>query len=109
METDAIYRNVSAQNVLLSSLTGLFDVFRYHNRWKTLNLSDFIEQIDFTWTDKYKVFLLNNKSVPSKTANHMEESNTVQQISSVNRQYVEKIKLPVDPSVINISKQVIYA
>ncbi len=98
LETDAIYRDVSAQNVLLSSLTGLFDVFRYHNRWKTLNLSDFIEQIDFTWTDKYKGFLLNNKSVPSKAANHMKESNTVQQISSVNRQYVEKIKDICDES-----------
>lgn len=92
LETDAIYRDLSAQNVMLSSLTGQFDVFRYHNRWKTLSLSDFVQQINFSWTDKYKGFVLKNSAVPSKATNYMKKTNAVQRVASLNRQYVEIIK-----------------
>lgn len=102
LETDAIYRDLSAQNVMLSSLTGQFDVFRYHNRWKTLSLSDFVQQINFSWTDKYKGFILNNTSVPSKAVNHMKRTNAIQQISAINSQYVERIKSICDENGIKL-------
>lgn len=91
LETNAIYREVSAKNVLISKLTNYFSVFQYHNRWKSLGWHDFTGKSNFTWTDDCKGYIYKTTVVPSQKRDHMQPTDFAAEIPGRNVRLVEQI------------------
>lgn len=94
LETNAIYRNIKEEITGLSELGERFSVFRYHNRWKSLKLSDFDfgREIKYTQTDNYKGYHYNVKVNPSKKKEYMVQTENIAEIPGQNVEYVKAMK-----------------
>lgn len=92
LETDTIYTNVTTDKAFLTSLGESFSVFRYHDRWKSLSISDFFKGVKFTWKDDYKGYIYSNSIVSVKPDNYMRETDAVKEVSDQNMQYISDIK-----------------
>lgn len=92
LETDTIYTDVTTDKAFLTALGESFSVFRYHDRWKSLSISDFFKGVKFTWKDDYKGYIYINKTVQTKSEDYMKQTNAVKEISDRNKQYISDIK-----------------
>ena len=91
LETNAIFRKVSPAKAAITKLSTYLPVFQYHNRWKSLNWNDFTGSIKFTWTDDYKGYHYDKRTVPSKRNDHMKPTEVVASIEKLNLQYISQI------------------
>lgn len=92
LETNAIFRNFSFGNTLLSEAGKLFPVFSYHNRWKTLKTSDLCMSTKYTHIDNAKGYQFTKGAAPADTGSYMQASDQLAPIARQNRAYVERIK-----------------
>lgn len=92
LETNAIYREMTADHAALTKLGDFLSVFRYHNRWKALNRNDLKGRIEYTWTDDYKGYIYSKEVNACKQENYMKPTETVAHIPDLNLRYVRKIK-----------------
>lgn len=92
LETNAIYRKLSKKTEVFATMTNYFSVFRYHNRWKSLLVSDLTKYPTYTWTDEYKGYRHRLKVEASDTKGYMKQTEEKEEIASVNRHYVEAIQ-----------------
>lgn len=92
LETDAIYRKISAKNAVISRLSAYFSIFRYHDRWKKLSWNDFKGTSNFTWTDDFKGYKYNAKVDGCTKTDHMQPTKTAAEIPARNIKYVKEIK-----------------
>lgn len=93
METNAIYRKFTVKNVIFTKVSDYFSVFRYHNRWKTMDINEINEPVEYTFTDECKGYRFSAKRKPStKGKTYMNPTEKSAIIERINRQSVEKIK-----------------
>lgn len=92
LETDAIYRKISAKNAVISRLSSYFSIFRYHDRWKRLGWNDFKGTSDYTWTDDCKGYKYNPKIEASTKTDYMKPTDAFAKIPDLNIRYVKEIK-----------------
>ena len=102
LETNAIYRDVTTDKALLTGLTDWFPVFQYHDRWKSLSISDFFKGVNFTWLDEYKGYYYNSKVVPANDFDYMKKTDAVKQVNDVNLRYINDIKDICDENGANL-------
>ena len=95
-ETNAIYREFTESNALLTKLGNIFPIFRYHNRWKSLSSSDFTSDLSFTWTNDLKGFVYNTEVDGCENTDYMAETGQSAHIPEQNLAYVKKIKALCD-------------
>ena len=91
LETNAIYRDISLQSVLLNRLENLFPVLRYHDRWKQFRANEVLAPVEYTWTDDYKGFEYNATVVPSTVTDHMTPTDQAAPIKWLNRLFVKRM------------------
>ncbi len=92
LETNALYREISKLDTVLTELGNVFTVFKYHDRWKTMTADDFKWDTEYSWTDDYKGYKYTVKSKPSTKKDHMAESDQIAEIPEFNAEYVKEIK-----------------
>lgn len=92
LETNAIFRNFSRSSVISTKAQGLFAVFRYHDRWKSLQPKSWALSADKTYDDRSKGYLYNTTMNGASVDGYMAATDEKEPISSENSKYVEKIR-----------------
>ena len=92
LETNTIFRNFSRSSVISTKAQGLFAVFRYHDRWKSLQPKGWSLTADKTYDDRSKGYLYSTTMNGASVEGYMEATEEKEPISSENSKYVEKIR-----------------
>lgn len=92
LETNAIFRSFSRSSVISTKAQGLFAVFRYHDRWKSLQPKSWALSADKTYDDRSKGYLYNTTMNGASVDGYMAATDEKEPISSENSKYVEKIR-----------------
>ena len=92
LETNAIYREIISSSETITKLSNYFSIFRYHNRWKSLNWNDFKGNVKFTWTDECKGYRFNQTVDPVKATDYMKVTKEQIHIKEKNLNYINEIK-----------------
>ena len=91
LETNALYRKIAYEKILKSQLEKYFQIFRYHDRWKSLMLNDFTGSVNYTWTNDYKGYRYENKVATAALKDYMKQTDQKAKISAINQYYVEQM------------------
>ena len=106
LEANAIYRNIKINNIITTKSQNMLPILKYHDRWKKMNGRDFINRVNYTWTDELKGFYYNDTVIPPKyVGDYMKNNKKKTGISSVNKYYLDKI---VDKCLDNNIKIILY-
>ena len=92
LETNAIFRSFSRSSVISTKAQGLFAVFRYHDRWKSLQPKSWSLSADKTYDDRSKGYLYNTAMNGAAVDGYMAATNEAEPIGSENSKYVEKMR-----------------
>lgn len=94
LETNAIFRKSYFEDEITYKAEQMLPVFRYHDRWKNLQLKDFSTAVEYTAKENNKGFLFTKKSKPAtdKTIKeYMKYSDVSAPILSTNERYLNEI------------------
>lgn len=91
LETDALYRKFDMADSVGSDILGVLPVFRYHDRWKQLELNDFKGEVKYTAINDHKGYRYNDtiKGIPN--SEYMIETAEIQDMTDLSKQYFDKI------------------
>lgn len=101
LETNALFRDYTFTNTIISSMKKSFPYLNYHNRWKNISINDLTEDVNYTYTDNKKGYKLIKESRSSKYKDYMKYTSEVKPIPKKNINYVKKIKEKCDKEGIN--------
>lgn len=91
LETDALYRKFDFADSVGSEILGVLPVFRYHDRWKQLELSDFKGEVNYTAVNDHKGYRYNDtiKGIPNR--DYMVETTEIQDMTDLSKYYFDQI------------------
>lgn len=91
LETDALYRKFDMAESIGSDVQGILPVFRYHDRWKNLELKDFKGKAKYTAVNDHKGYRYNDtiKGIPNKQ--YMIETTEIQDMTDLSKNYFDQI------------------
>ena len=91
LETDALYRKFDMADSVGSEILDVLPVFRYHDRWKKLELSDFNIDINYTGINNHKGYRYNNaiKGIPNK--DYMIKTTELQEMTDFSKKYFDEV------------------
>ena len=92
LETDVLFRDFSRADALKNKVERVLPVIRYHNRWKTLNKSDFTLKTDYSYCENSKGYLYNAAEKPASARGYMTPSDERAVILGKIKSYVRKMK-----------------
>lgn len=92
LETLAIYRKMSLNDVGFTEMANYFPVFQYHNLWKTYGFKEYKSGVEYNWTSDYKGYFYSSEVVPARNLEYMIPTKISEKISRVNKSYVQRIK-----------------
>lgn len=94
LETNAIFRNSYFEDEITYKAEQIFPVFRYHDRWKNLQLKDFSATVEYTANEENKGYYFTKKSKPATDKaikKYMKHSDVSAPILSTNKKYLNEI------------------
>lgn len=91
LETNAIYREMKFENSIMTKAENYFSVFKYHDRWKSMRINDFLGRVEYTWTDDMKGYYYNTNVAKSDHLNYMKPTEEAEHINPINKSYVKKM------------------
>lgn len=94
LETNAIFRKSYLEDEITYKAEQIFPVFRYHDRWKNLQLKDFSATVEYTANENNKGYYFTKKSKPATykaIKEYMKYSDVSAPILSTNRKYLNGI------------------
>lgn len=94
LETNAIFRNSYFEDEITYKAEQIFPVFRYHDRWKNLQLKDFSATVEYTANEENKGYYFTKKSKPATDKaikKYMKYSDVSAPILSTNKKYLNEI------------------
>lgn len=92
LETNAIFRKMTADKPLESTLERIFPVFQYHNLWKNFDPANVNEnEDDYFWNNALKGFKYISIVNPSKKKDYMKATGKRKPLPASNESYVESI------------------
>jgi len=93
LETNPFFRQYKIVNVIGAEGKKIFPIFEYHDRWKNLTINDFINDVNYTWTDPNKGyrFKTNVNSADDVHKDYMKKTEGIEHITKLNYKYIEKI------------------
>ena len=104
METNQFYRKLSFDDSIMNKVEKLLPIFKYHDHWKTLSLSDFTldTEIEYSYSDNNKGYKFVKKVIPADPTNYMEQTLKSETLSQRNMSYTNSIKKLCDDSGIEL-------
>lgn len=91
LETDTLYRKFDVASAIASKVQCELPVFRYHDRWKDITLTDFKGDIKYTCINEYKGYRGKDKVSGIANENYMVATDKIEEISILNKLYMDKI------------------
>ena len=91
LEANAIYRTMNSDISTMTRLEGLFSVFKFHNRWKSIGKLIPFPLSSCSWTDDLKGYVYSTNIVQAVNDDYMAKTDTVLKIESSNENYVKAI------------------
>lgn len=94
LETNAIFRKSYFEDEITYKAEQIFPVFRYHDRWKNLQLKDFSATVEYTANEENKGYYFTKKSKPATDKaikKYMKYSDVSAPILSTNKKYLNEI------------------
>lgn len=94
LETNAIFRKSYLEDEITYKAEQIFPVFRYHDRWKNLQLKDFSATVEYTANENNKGYYFTKKFKPATDKaikEYMKYSDVSAPILSTNRKYLNGI------------------
>ena len=94
LETNAIFRKSYFEDEITYKAEQVFPVFRYHDRWKNLQLKDFSATVEYTANENNKGYYFTKKSKPATDKaikEYMKYSDVSAPILSTNKKYLIEI------------------
>lgn len=94
LETNAIFRKSYFEDEITYKAEQVFPVFRYHDRWKNLQLKDFSATVEYTANENNKGYYFTKKSKPATDKaikEYMKYSDVSAPILSTNKKYLKEI------------------
>ena len=94
LETNAIFRKSYFEDEITYKAEQIFPVFRYHDRWKNLQLKDFSATVEYTANENNKGYFFTKKSKPASDKDineYMKYSDISAPILSTNEKYLNEI------------------
>lgn len=94
LETNAIFRKSYLEDEITYKAEQIFPVFRYHDRWKNLQLKDFSATVEYTANENNKGYYFTKKSKPATDKaikEYMKYSDVSAPILSTNKKYLNGI------------------
>lgn len=94
LETNAIFRKSYFEDEITYKAEQIFPVFRYHDRWKNLQLKDFSATVEYTANENNKGYYFTKKSKPATDKaikEYMKYSDVSAPILSTNKKYLKEI------------------
>lgn len=94
LETNAIFRKSYFEDEITYKAEQIFPVFRYHDRWKNLQLKDFSAAVEYTANENNKGYYFTKKSKPATDKaikEYMKYSDVSAPILSTNKKYLNGI------------------
>ena len=94
LETNAIFRKSYFEDEITYKAEQIFPVFRYHDRWKNLQLKDFSATVEYTANENNKGYFFTKKSKPATDKaikEYMKYSDVSAPILSTNKKYLKEI------------------
>lgn len=92
LETNTIYRSLSTDTFLSSCAEIIMPIFKYHNRWKSLNANDVSLNFNYTSTDDLKGYNQNAAVAAASTDNYMTPSEAIRDIPASSLFFLKQIK-----------------
>lgn len=92
LETNALYRKFGVSDKYYHKAEEWFSVFRYHNRWKSLQLKDWSFAVNYTFVQSGKGYLYNTAVNAAKTNGYMKASDEKQPVPPMNIKYLKEIQ-----------------
>lgn len=91
LETDAVFKIFTQSQIISRDAENLLPVFRYHDRWKTLQKSDWSFQVDYSSRENNKGYMFDDHVRPSTRLDYMKKTHAREEIPGKSRQAVENI------------------
>lgn len=91
LETNALYTDSGYGRVAAAEVGGYFPLFRYHDRWKSLHLTDFFTVPNYTFRNSFRGFELRTGAVPADTEGYMEPGDHQNPFPGKNRLLLARI------------------
>lgn len=88
LETNAIYRKIEPTGPIFRKLQNWFSIFEYHNRWKSLKLSDFNLSFNYDYNSEFKGYTYKPGIKGSKTWDYMNPTSETKEIEILNKKYL---------------------
>ena len=104
METNQFYRKLSFDDSIMNKLGNILPIFKYHDHWKTLSLSDFTldAETEYNYTDVNKGYMFVGKIVPAAPDDYMNQTLKSETLSQRNMSYTNSIKKLCDENDIKL-------
>lgn len=92
LEADTIFRDFLATDPIVEEIKAMFPLFEYHDRWKSLQLQDWTDDVHYTYNNVLKGFRINREKKPvQKIGSYMDDRKKGESISIVNRWVLDSI------------------
>lgn len=91
LETNAIFRKFSIASSLLIKADEQFSIYRYHDRWKKLSLSDFLSAADNDYIENDKGYRIDGSVKSGNVSGYMKPSEKKEKIPFKNKPYLKNI------------------
>lgn len=91
MEANAVYAICPKTDIISNMVENWLPLLRYHDRWKSLQISDWTGKAEYTHTDSSKGFHISREIQPADTKNYMKPSKDAKSVGSDNLRYVREM------------------
>ena len=105
LETNEIFRELTYENLIAAKAESTFAVFRFHDRWKELNIGGIFDESESKGEDSFKGYRHTKtiKGVSKRDLKHyMDYTDSVEKVGRVNKDYVRAIKKICDDNQIKL-------
>lgn len=92
LETNAFFRDYGYAQIITNTLEDKLPIFRYHDRWKTIQTQDLIDDVEYTNIERDKGYHYYAKADPADTNGYMQENSGKISIPKKNLRYIREIQ-----------------
>lgn len=92
VQANPLFEEQTLGDVVMKRLEWMFPVLRYHDRWKTLELSEIFRKPEYTFREADKGYIPSTEIQPVEISEYLPYTEDAEPVPEVNRMVVRKIQ-----------------